>query len=268
MHFISLALFFSLPAHAFTLVAVNSSGVTIKGWNKTKLQYVVNTSDCSVSADVMRGAVSDAVAAWNGVSTARLSMENAGDSTISTSAAIDMTDITGIPPVVCFTTAPGSADPAVTLGVSNIRYYTSSMEIVQSYVALNSVSGAAANINTLSAGELAATIAHEMGHSVGLGHSQDTTALMYFQNLRDSARLGFDDADGYTFLYPRGEAGFGGFMGCGTIALLGSKDRNDPPPPHGGVAAVSLLAFFALCFAGARLIGRTQRQSDALTSAT
>ena len=266
MRFLLVTLFLPLTASAFTLTSPSSGGATT-GWKKTKLQYVINTTGCSPGDTAMRTAVSDAMAAWNGVSTARLSLELSGDTTLDATAAASLSPVTGIAPIACFTSAPGGVDPASVLGYSSSLYNSATLEIVQSYVVLNSVSGAAANVNRLEAGELAATIAHEMGHSVGLGHTQDTNALMYFQALRDSPRLGFDDVDGYTFLYPRSEIVFGGFMGCGMLALIGSKDRNDPPPP-GGLAAVSLIAFFALCFAGARLIGRIGRQSDALTSAT
>lgn len=267
MRFFLYLILLPLTANAFTLTSPSSGGATT-GWKKTKLQYVVNTSGCSPGDAATRTAIADAIAAWNSVSTARLTLENSGDTSMSATTAAAMTSVTGIAPIACFTSTPSGVDPAVVLGYSSSLYSTATLEIVQSFVVLNSVSGAAANVNTLDAGGLAATIAHEMGHSVGLGHSQDTTALMYFQSLRDKPVLGTDDVDGYTFLYPRGELAFGGFLGCGMLALQSSKDRNDPPPPGGGAAAVSLLAFFALCFVGARGIGRRGRQSEALTSAT
>jgi hypothetical protein len=259
---LGIALSLPLSANAFTLLGLSSQGSATTGWKKTTLQYVLNTSGCSVSSDSVRSAVSESMALWNGVSTARLTLENSGDSTISATSATSMSTVTGVPPIVCFTSSFGSVDPAVTLGVSAATYNTSTMEIVQSYLALNSVSGANANISTLSTAELTATLAHEMGHSVGLGHSEDTTALMYFQNLRERARLGTDDADGYTFLYPRSELTGGGFMGCGTLTRV-----SEQPPHSGATAVISVFALFAFCFAVARLIGRTN-QSDALTSST
>lgn len=64
-----------------------------------------------------------------------------------------------------------------------------------------------------SRGEKAAIIAHEIGHAIGLGHSQFDSNLMYYQSVSTRQALGWDDIDGVTYLYPAEQP----FGGCGTI---------------------------------------------------
>jgi hypothetical protein len=86
-------------------------------------------------------------------------------------------------------------------------------------------------------------IAHEIGHAIGLGHSKDTSALMYYRTVNLRKKLGQDDVDGVSFLYPintdlYGLSDEGLLGGCGTI----STDKKNPPggfPPY-------LLMVFAL----------------------
>jgi len=69
-----------------------------------------------------------------------------------------------------------------------------------------------------SAGLLTAVIAHELGHTLGFGHSTDPTALMY-ASLRSGSTgaLSSDDQAGARWLYPSANSGGGG--------------ATPPPPP-------------------------------------
>ncbi len=49
--------------------------------------------------------------------------------------------------------------------------------------------------------DMVPTAAHEIGHSLGLGHSRDRNALMYAYLTSDSAKLGQDDINGIQALY-------------------------------------------------------------------
>ncbi len=101
-----------------------------------------------------------------------------------------------------------------------------------------------ANFNTISSDQKLATLAHELGHSIGIGHSQSEFALMYFQVGATQNNLAQDDIDAITSLYPR-EKKLGGLIAsCGTITIQG----DDGPPSSGGMTLilVFLLANLAL----------------------
>lgn len=67
-----------------------------------------------------------------------------------------------------------------------------------------------------------AILAHELGHTFGLGHSPVTDSLMYFATVQSRLRLGQDDIDGITYLYPKKQP----FNSCGTISTdLGNKNK-------------------------------------------
>ena len=66
--------------------------------------------------------------------------------------------------------------------------------------------------------EQIATLAHEIGHAIGLGHSQFPESLMYYSiDSSPQMALGQDDWDGVTFLYPRQQP----FNACGTVGTGG-----------------------------------------------
>ena len=58
----------------------------------------------------------------------------------------------------------------------------------------------------ISSATLAEIVAHEFGHTLGFGHSADTTALMYFQVTGLGASLRGDDQVAARWLYPNGTA--------------------------------------------------------------
>lgn len=68
-------------------------------------------------------------------------------------------------------------------------------------------------LDQLSRNDILATIAHELGHTIGLGHSPVEDSLMYYKTIPTRRALGQDDIDGVTFLYPTMQP----FGGCGTL---------------------------------------------------
>lgn len=95
---------------------------------------------------------------------------------------------------------------------------TQGKQIVSSVVLLNNIPGSLFGEKTRD--EQVAVIAHELGHAIGLGHSPVEDSLMFFRSVPTRRRLGQDDRDGVTYLYPQEL----GPSTCGTL------------PPSGGGA--------------------------------
>ena len=97
--------------------------------------------------------------------------------------------------------------------------------LVAAALILNVQEGAAANINTFDSQLTVDVITHEIGHVLGLGHSADSNALMYFDaSARKTPTLAQDDVDGITYLYTRDELGPDQmFGGCAVIGASSSK---------------------------------------------
>ena len=103
---------------------------------------------------------------------------------------------------------------------------------------LNASSGDA-NIANFDHDTLTIIVAHEIGHLLGLGHSADQNALMYYDgSYRTVLSLAQDDIDGISYLYPSNELGGDKMLGCAMVA-----GRNLPPPPPRNLW---LLAFLML----------------------
>lgn len=77
----------------------------------------------------------------------------------------------------------------------------------------------------LSRSERVSVLAHELGHAVGLGHSNKNEALMYFSNADKISRLSQDDRDGISYLYPVAADDCNGIFGT-----LSDADKDDLGP--------------------------------------
>jgi hypothetical protein len=97
---------------------------------------------------------------------------------------------------------------------------TSNSTINGSLIILNDMTPSN-QLSLKSRSEIEAIIAHEIGHTFGLGHTPIKNALMYYATVPLRRSLGQDDIDGVTYLYPKEQP-----VSCGTIKYI--KDKKGP----------------------------------------
>lgn len=117
------------------------------------------------------------------------------------------------------------------------------------------------SLGSLTVPDQIGVIAHEIGHALGLGHTDKSEALMFYRIVDQRSRLAQDDIDGISFLYPMKGDLFGlsedGLLGgCGTISTEKNPPGN-PPFLQMGIAFGILILVFELV----RLLNRSKARS-------
>lgn len=241
-----LFLIYQTSSWAFTLSS--SSNSSMKGWDTKTLTFHLNPQNCP--SDI-RSLIEDAMDLWNSVSSSHLTLELGSDTSVTPAQAIAGT-AADTPAIVCdasFGTTFSSADPDYVAGVG-FNSTGSGNNIVYGALALNYQSGAQASLANFDAMSAKIVIAHELGHVLGLGHSEDSSSLMYY-DIGSKTNLSFseDDYNGIIYLYGRDEwmmkdplAG-----GCGIIAAM--KNKGAPPSNSSKLPIfLTLLPLFVLFY--------------------
>jgi len=206
------------PAFGFTLVNGTDQ---MTGWAFDEVPVFLNPTDCTVSEAKLVDAIEGASVVWNAVTTSRLKLRYGGavDTTYAEIAGGTEKDTQNGPVIICLANmsdALGSDSEYIPAATGT--GFRSGTELAAAFMLLNAEEGKSAEISNIPDEKLSLIIAHELGHAVGIGHTADQAALMYFDATeKESLRLGREDIAAVTYIYPRNEILGDLPLGCGSI---------------------------------------------------
>lgn len=217
----SILLLFFASSFAFSWTHVGSN---ILGWKEHKIVFHVNPTNCSLPESTLYDIIDQSLNAWNSLPTTDLELSRSSTVSTTTYDQLDAGTATDVPVILCDTEMTAHGMSGDSIPASTIKILLNSAgNISYAGIVLNAESGAAANLRELTSGEVAVTLSHEIGHVLGLGHSSQSQALMYYSiDDKTKATITEDDMDGINHLYPRNELAAGQF-GCAAVHATPNK---------------------------------------------
>ena len=253
-----LSLFFILSSYVHAYTFNNNFESSFKDNDVTvSVDELTTCASAGLTVYELRDLIEPAIDKfWNRVPTSSLRLKDGGFSETSTNintgrlcaptddACITAAGATVIGPVKEIIIACNNN--ALNFGGANVLAVT-----IPNNFSGKSIAGAIIIINesstifsTLSKSDQIGVIAHEIGHAIGLGHTDNKSALMYFKTVDQRKALGEDDIRGVSYLYPMKIDGFGLLGGCGTIQNKdGTPGANLPFWQMGAALSVMILLF-------------------------
>ncbi len=210
---ISLFVLFWLSQNCFSFTLVGTS--QLKGWDTTELIFHLNPANCPSNYHDL---LVNSMRLWNSVPNSNLKLSLGVDSGATVTQAQTMTAAESAV-IVCdpaFSTTFPAMPSVGGVGTAQINFQ---YRISKGNVILNLDATSTGNLAPLPEIIVRIIMAHEIGHVLGLGHSSDTAALMYYSaNYKDNFALTEDDINGISFLYGRNELSGDPILGgCGLI---------------------------------------------------
>jgi hypothetical protein len=240
----SFILFLILTTNCFAYTLNNNFGASFKSSNvKVMIAGNTNCSSAGLTIYELQDLIGPAIDKfWNRVPTSNLRLKFGG----FTDAITNINDGHLCAPTddACITAAGSTVIPPVSEIV--IACNTNSLDnfgngsvlavTVPNNFSGRSIKGAVILINnsstifsTLNRADQIGVIAHEIGHAIGLGHTDEKAALMYYRTVDQRKALGEDDMRGVSYLYPMKVDGFGLLGGCGTISSSSGTPKGGSP---------------------------------------
>ncbi len=257
---LTLSLILSVNAYAYTLNKVAQAGAR---WTSFPVDMTLNPRNAGLSeAEVLR-VISSAMSKWNeGIATNVL--DTYIDYSVSSSEAMDANGVNSIAFSKSFRNDSNGFDPDLTVAVGG--QYGDGSSMSNGFVIFNSESVAwdtdqerSSTSGGIYRDDLETIAIHELGHVLGLGHSEDRASVMSSTRTAKVKReLASDDISGGKYLTNAAAASGTGLdsysggsstAGCGSVGNVNSAGGGN----MSGMAMMILLPIMGLIFARRRV---------------